>query len=108
MAEYIEREAVLKTSPFTRYGGNPNAYNDGYLDCAEDAREAVKAIPAADVVEVVRCKDCKYFIPDKCLDHTKYPNDLEADGLCGNIDKYTDEDRFCSSGAKMDGKGEGE
>lgn len=66
------------------------------------------AMNRADVVEVVRCKDCKYFIPDKYLDHTKYPNDLEADGLCGNIDKYKDEDCFCSSGAKMDGEGEGE
>ena len=58
----------------------------------------------SDVVEVVRCKNCVHFIPDEFLDHTEYPNDLEADGLCDNIDKYTDGDRYCSSGVKMDGK----
>ena len=60
--------------------------------------------PTVDAVEVVRCKNCVHFIPDEFLDHTEYPNDLEADGLCDNIDKYTDGDRYCSSGAKMDGK----
>lgn len=56
----------------------------------------------ADFVEVVRCKDCEYFIPDKYLNHTKYPNDLEADGLCDNIDKYTDENRYCSSAKRKE------
>jgi hypothetical protein len=51
--------------------------------------------PTTNLVRVVRCKDCKHFIPDEMLDHTKYPNDLEADGVCDNIDKYTDKDHFC-------------
>ena len=50
--------------------------------------------------EIITCKDCKYFIPDEYLDHIEYPNDLEADGLCDNIDKYTDIDRYCSSAKK--------
>ena len=52
MKEYIEREAVIKIilgqPPEPHY---PEWY---YRD--------VKEIPAADVVEVVRCKDCKYSI----------------------------------------------
>ena len=59
--EYIERGALLKTPPFTKFGGDSSEYAEGYLECAEDARKAVKEAPAADVVEVVRCKDCKYW-----------------------------------------------
>ena len=53
---------------------------------------------SADVVEVVRCKDCKCYIPDSELDHNEYPNSLKADGLCEIIDKYTNETDFCSYG----------
>lgn len=48
--EYIERGALLKTPPFTKYGGYPSEYVGGYLDCAEEARKAVNDAPAADVV----------------------------------------------------------
>lgn len=57
--EYIERGALLMRPPFTKYGGDLSKYTEGYLDCAEEARNAVNDAPAADVVEVVRCKDCK-------------------------------------------------
>lgn len=50
--EYIERGAVLKTPPFTKYGGDSSEYAEGYLDCIEEARNAVNDAPAADVVEV--------------------------------------------------------
>ena len=48
--EYIERGALLKTPPFTKYGGYPSEYVEGYLDCAEEARKAVNDAPAADVI----------------------------------------------------------
>lgn len=49
MAEYIKKEDALKALTL--------------VDC-DNARVkmAVADIPAADVVEVVRCKDCKYWI----------------------------------------------
>lgn len=65
--------------------------------------EAISNTPTADVVEVVRCKDCAYFIPDAHLDHIEYLNDLEADGFCDNIGKYVDNYEYCSSGI-MDNK----
>ena len=49
---------------------------------------------AADMVEVVRCKDCKFFIPDAELDHNEYPNIIEADGLCDCSLKFTDANDF--------------
>ena len=56
-------------------------------------------VPTADVVEVVRCKDCKYFIPKENLTD-EYDNPLGADGLCDNCDKYTDANDFCSCGGR--------
>jgi hypothetical protein len=63
---------------------------------------SLRKLPKADVVEVVRCKDCVDYIPDAELDHEQLPNDLEADGYCDNWLKYTDETNFCSSGRRTD------
>lgn len=52
MKEYIEREIILKTPPFTKCVGDLSEYAEGYLDCVEDACEAVKKTPAADVEPV--------------------------------------------------------
>ena len=53
MKEYIEREVAIK------------AIENDCLELVyytkEDAIQCVKAIPAADVVEVVRCRECKYW-----------------------------------------------
>ena len=45
MADYIRREDALKAL---------------YNDYAYAAMDVIKRLPAADVAEVVRCKDCKY------------------------------------------------
>ena len=52
---------------------------------------------ANDVVKVVRCKDCKHYIPKENLTD-EYDNSIGADGLCDNTDTYTDETDFCSYG----------
>ena len=55
MKEYIEREAAIK------------AIENDCLELVdytkEDAIQCVKAIPAADVVEVVRCRECLCYTP---------------------------------------------
>ena len=89
MKQYINREALLELlKDEERYG---------YL-CMHD----VMSIPAADVVEVVRCKDCKWFIPDNDLDHEEYPNGVWADGLCSNILKFSDVNDYCSYGKRKE------
>lgn len=89
--EYIERGALVEN--LKRFA-------------PEHFRELTKMLiekePAADVVEVVRCKDCKFFIPDAELDHNEYPNIIEADGLCNNSLKFTYADDFCSDGERKD------
>lgn len=45
-------------------------------------KDLVEQIPAADVVEVVRCKDCKYRDDDFCIGRG-FPNALVPDdGFC--------------------------
>lgn len=59
---------------------------------------ALEQIGAADVVEVVRCVDCKY--------QDKGENDCEAWNLCGYrpwLHIPTEDDAFCSKGERKDG-----
>lgn len=58
-------------------------------------RDAIKALPSVDAVEVVRCKDCKYGRYD-IADRGMY---------CGrkNVTMDTYEDDFCSRGERKDG-----
>lgn len=52
MAKYIECEVAIKAAKLAH-----NIIGNPY----ENIREVFIAIPAADVVEVVRCKDCIYY-----------------------------------------------
>ena len=56
-----------------------------------------------DVVEVVRCKDCKHWIPNiPKYAHIGYKvcNHEYNDGLCEGIGYEWEEDDFCSRGEK--------
>lgn len=71
MAEYIKREAAIAyireqseecQKAFEELGGESGIYADAYNDLAED----FYSIPAADVVPVVRCKDCARYRMGAC------------------------------------------
>ena len=82
MAEYIEREAVLKLLE--------DEARCGYLDAAD-----INGIPAADVALVVRCKDC-------AVPHNKWTGCPNLNGL------VTYPDFYCALGerkAKEGGEG---
>lgn len=53
--EYIEREVLLKDIQAAKEHAGMGSIIAGSLT------RYVKRIPAANVVEVVRCKDCKYY-----------------------------------------------
>ena len=81
MAEYIDRDAAIA------------ACFDGFADCRDDCAANIRSIPAADVVEVVRCKDC--------FNRTK-------SGMFIQWSRYekivnTSDYAFCSWGVKRDG-----
>ncbi len=90
MAEYIDREAVF--AEIDNMHPKPNLII---------VRERLANIPAADVVEVVMCKDCVNFIDEGryssyCGYHTNNACDGGyCDGAC-----YVKENDFCSYGAR--------
>lgn len=55
MADYIRREGALFALRKAERGGSMTA-----LTRLERAYAEIREMPAADVAEVVRCKDCKY------------------------------------------------
>lgn len=83
MAEYIEREAALRTAHIMRPEDK----------CLET--ELMK-IPAADVAPVVRCKDCTYTTLYEDSDGVYCTN------ICGLYTRVMDDD-FCSYGERKGG-----
>ena len=93
MAEYIEREALLAElqeeidfeSPC--YNAEQNKYFTMGLRCAY---RAAQRFPAADVVEVVRCRDCRYL----------YDPRYDDTGWCDYHEATMELDNFCEDGRK--------
>lgn len=85
MAEYIEREAALQKNMF----GNVNSIT--YRTYAEIL---INSIPAVDVVEVVRCKDCEYW---RKFDSSKV-------GICreSHVRQKRKANDFCSCGKRKE------
>lgn len=87
MPEYIEREAVKRA--LAESGLIPRYRWGGY---ASDA--IVDRVPAADVVEVVRCRNCYWFAPDEVIN--------TQTGRCAHCEMVKFFDDFCSYGERRD------
>lgn len=112
MPEYIEREAVLKHSRPIEVG----AFSEMDVVTVEN----IKSVPAADVVEVVRCQDCIHAEPlernceisTSLYMHCGLWRGDETRYVWHKYKKYfrdyslVSRDDYCSEGVKMDGKGE--
>lgn len=99
MAEYIDREKALRAVQGQRGPCRSPAQNQ-MLDYL---RAAIMRVPAADVVEVVRCKDCKHYRNHPngmCYLHTE-PKE-NARGHSGDAVCVEPED-FCSYGERKGG-----
>lgn len=105
MAEYIEREAAIAyireqseecQKAVEELGGESGIYADAYNDLAED----FYSIPAADVVPVVRCKDCKHLCVWNRKDIYAFCPKTNIVFLPFNKDTRT---FFCSLGERQDG-----
>ena len=96
MPEYIEREALLQdiseTVLFSVRGGAelPTPEMRG----ANKVIDRIKSAPTADVVEVVRCKDCEFIKATK-MSINKRP--LRS---CTLYKKPCYDDDFCSRGVR--------
>lgn len=91
MTDLISREAALEKIGEAFRATDPKGEEQfGILKCSRMVRE----MPAVDAVEVVRCKDCAFYIP--WGDEGK---------ICGRVGGYygkTKPDDFCSRSVKMD------
>ena len=86
MKEYIDREALIAE------------YDRVHIGSAGGARKLMVDAPAADVVEVVRCKDCKYYSEDGICDvHSEYEDKYTR----GYVVFMNGED-FCSYGERKE------
>lgn len=100
MAEYIKRSAVFEQ--FDNADADVCETDDfGGVDYGfgiKNIKELINAIPAADVVEVVRCKDCKHSWEDigglTC-----------SHGVC--VDCVVLGDFYCANGERKDGADNG-
>lgn len=100
MKEYIDREALIRSIITDRW---QHGLNDQYV--AEGIAYALHKItkaPAADVVEVVRCKDCKHNVANwnhsDPLDITDY-TDITCDYHMTDGMRPND---FCSCGERKE------
>ena len=109
MAEYIEREALLKHAHIGMTRVSDTEWQKGYWDGVDDMAEYIREQPAADVAEVKHgewiyhecvlsyngtisghsCSVCRAFVHEETFD-----NDTFYEKYCGNC------------GARMDGEGE--
>ena len=88
MAEYIEREKVLEIA-------KDKYYSDFHKSMADltSLRELLEDTPIADVVEVVRCKDCKNLMFSDFYGEC-------SKGYMGIVSP----DDYCSRGERKDGE----
>ena len=92
MAEYIAREELLaQFRAMESYNVSP-MYRRGYDDCVATVLNAT----TADVVPVVRCKDCKYTV--------ETGNSLTRFCIFNHMPIRPDD--FCSCGERKDGGAE--
>ena len=103
--EYIEREAAKRELLSWAVCMN----HPEYL-MRDDTLHVIDSIPAADVVEVVRCKDCvhaveieKDYIRKLFIDGTKQCELGRGDQCFGY--SIISNDGFCDSGERKDGDG---
>ena len=98
-AEDLARQRVLDTESTLPYPNNLNPSYTRYLaqmDERTKAKEMVADAPTVDAVEVVRCKDCKF-----------YHRMTAETGICKLACRHLGNDGFCSEGERKEGNGNG-
>lgn len=69
-------------------------YDRVHVGAPGGARKLMQDAPAVDAVEVVRCKDCKYW--------HMFKEDFYACRNVNGMNNYGDEDGFCGCGERKD------
>lgn len=106
MAEYIERERLITDIHISKHN---NPHSIGIVARTHNHEHQhflsmVMAQPAADVVEVVRCKECEYNVANREIDPLDATDYSGRDIVCSFF--MTDgmhPDDYCSRGKKKKG-----
>lgn len=93
MAEYINREELLKDINDSVVFSTRNGMS-AELRGAHKIVDRIRSAPSADVVEVVRCKDCKHFTEGMAIGMCKRVKDKPILPI-----RY---DHFCSYGERKE------
>ena len=93
--EYVGREEVIKIlEHYDLSSGSTLGYHSGAIECAISE---IEMLPAADVVEVVRCKDCKWYSELVCGEGKL----LGSQGWCNEVmARPMPSNGFCSFGER--------
>ena len=91
---YVEKEKVLEIA-------KDEYYSDFHRSMADltSLRELLEDTPTADVVEVVRCKDCKWYQNLEIVDKVQ----TRCFNLAG-LSRVCNPNDFCSYGERKDGE----
>lgn len=95
-----EERRFIESLRETVYDNEDRAHNTGELGCAIRLARKIKELPALDVAQVVRCRDCSKRKTNRC---PMYFEEFEAvdsyDGYWFGNDQ-TKDDGFCQCGEK--------
>lgn len=95
MAEYIEREALMRRIKEIHCAECDSYHGVRCRACwVDDTLDYIDSEPAADVAPVVRCKDCKHCDPENY--HCDHPM-----GTAAPLRRKPDD--FCSYGERKEG-----
>lgn len=87
--EYISRkELIVWLMPYVHTGEKVDP---------EALIADIRAMKAADVVPVVRCRDCKHYVKGSCNAHSVWPDEYST-----GYDCRPDDDDFCSYGERKE------
>lgn len=97
MKEYIERAAAITRFTFEQGDYIPEKLIDGHdnVIAVRTIKRVLRDIPTADVVEVVRCRDCKHITVGNIIRGQIYP-------ACRKYKIMVGEDFFCADGERRE------
>ena len=98
---YIEQEKLIKSLELSikSWSTDCNSNAPVIARTYQDVLSRVENIPTADVVDVVRCKDCIYSFMSITGETVLYCDMYPSDDHLG-----WDKDHFCSYGERKDGE----
>ena len=91
----IDANALLHDKVWLCGGFVGDPYCDGYMEALDKVETVIREFPSVDAVEVVRCKDCKYY------GDSPYGN---GDMMCDRWGEwiFPNDDDFCSYGERRE------